>query len=68
MSEHWGTEGLFRWARGKEPACQCRRRERHGFNAVRDRSPGGGHGDPLLEHPHGLWSLGGLQFVESQRV
>ena len=36
------------------------------------RSPGGGHGNLLqyacLEYPHGQKSLGGLQFMGSQKV
>ena len=40
---------------GKEPACQCRRRKRHGFYAWVAKIPGGGHGNPLqyscLESP-----------------
>ena len=44
-------------ASGKEPACQCRRLKRQGF----DPSPGGGHGNPLqyscLKNPmnRGAW-------------
>jgi len=41
---------------GKEPACQCRRRERCGLSPGLGRFPGGGHGNPLqhsgLENPH----------------
>ena len=46
---------------GKEPACQCRRHKRHGFDPWVGRSPGGGHGNPLqyscLENPmhRGAW-------------
>ena len=40
---------------GKEPACQCRRHKRCGFNPWVGKIPGGGHGDPLqyscLENP-----------------
>ena len=40
---------------GKEPACQCRRRKRHGSIPGSGRSPGGGHGYLLqcsyLENP-----------------
>ena len=32
---------------GKEPACQCRKRKRPGFDPWVGRSPGGGHGNPL---------------------
>ena len=43
-------------ASGKEPTCQSRRHEKHGFNPqVRKIPPGGGHGNPLqcscLENP-----------------
>ena len=34
-------------ANGKEPACQCRRCRRSGFDPGSGRSPGGGHGNPL---------------------
>ena len=33
---------------GKEPACQCRRHKRQGFNPWVGKIPGGGHGNPLL--------------------
>ena len=40
---------------GQEPACQCRRHTRYGFDRWLGRSPGGGHGNPLqyscLENP-----------------
>ena len=45
----------------KEPACQCRRCERHRFDPWVRKLPGGGHGDPLqfscLENPkdRGAW-------------
>ena len=32
---------------GKEPACQCRRHKRHGFDPWVWKIPGGGHGHPL---------------------
>ena len=32
---------------GREPACQCRRHKRCGFDPWVRRSPGGGHGNPL---------------------
>ena len=32
---------------GGEPACQCRRHKRCGFNPWVEKSPGGGHGNPL---------------------
>ena len=34
-------------ASGKEPACQCRRHKRHGFNPWVRKSPGGEHGNLL---------------------
>ena len=40
-------------ASGKEPACQCRRCKRHEFNPCLERSPGGGHGNPLRLLQHG---------------
>ena len=46
---------------GKEPACQCRRCKRHGFDPGSGRSPEGRHGNPLryscLESPkdRGVW-------------
>ena len=33
---------------GKESACQCRGHKSHGFDPWVGRSPGGGHGNPLL--------------------
>ena len=48
-------------ASGKEPACQCRRHKKCGFDPGLIRSPGGGHGNPLqyscLEIPmdRGAW-------------
>ena len=48
-------------ASGNEPSCQCRRRNRRGFNPWFGEIPGGGHGSPLqyscLENPHGQRSL-----------
>ena len=42
-------------ASGKEPACQCRRHKKHGFNPGWGRFPGGGYGHPFqyfcLENP-----------------
>ena len=58
-------------ASGKEPPCQCRRCNRHEFNPLLGRCPGGGHGThsnilawriPWTEEPGGLESIG------SQRV
>ena len=44
-----------RWYSDKEPAYQCRRHRRCGFDSWSGRSPGGGHGNPLqyscLENP-----------------
>ena len=54
----WGFPG---GTRDKEPACQCRKCKRHGFNPWSGRSPGGGHGNPVqyscLENPmdRGAW-------------
>ena len=56
---------------GKEPACQCRRHKRRGFDLGSGRSPGGGHGNPLQ---YSCWQIpqtekpGGLQSKGSQRV
>ena len=54
--------GFSGGAGGKEPACQCRRQKRSGFDPLGSgRSPGGGHGNPLqyfcLENPmdRGAW-------------
>ena len=62
-------------AGGKEPACQCRRRKRHGFDPWVGKIPGGGHGSPLqyscLENPMDRGDLGGAATVQStgsQRV
>ena len=49
------TKGLPRWCCGKEPACQCRRHKRHGFDPWVRKICGGGHDSPLqytcLENP-----------------
>ena len=48
-------------ASGKEPACQCRKHKRYGFDPWVGRSPGEGHGNSLqdscLENPmnRGAW-------------
>ena len=34
-------------ASGKEPACQCRRHKRRGFDPWVGKSPGDGNGNPL---------------------
>ena len=60
---------------GQEPACQCRRHKRFGFDPqVRSppRSPGGGHGNPLqyscLENPldRGVWRVTVRTVAKSQ--
>ena len=55
------TEVFLGGVSGKEPACQSRRHRRPGFIPGSERSPGGGHGNPLqyscLENPHGKRSL-----------
>ena len=43
-------EGLPRWLSGKEPACQCRRHQRHGFNSWVWKI----HGNPLPYCPYYL--------------
>ena len=54
---------------GKEPACQCRRHKRHGFDPWVGKIPGG---NPLQILP--AWRIpwteepGGLQSMGSQRV
>ena len=45
--EKESTIGLPRWYRGKEPACQCRRGRRLGFDPWVRKSPGAGHGNPM---------------------
>ena len=48
---------------GKEPVCQCRRRERLRFDPWVRKIPGGGHGNPLqfsyLENPMDRGALAG---------
>ena len=57
------AEGLRRGASGEEPACQCRRLKRRGFNPWSRRSPGEGSGCPLeyscLGNPidRGAWAI-----------
>jgi len=59
-------------ARGKEPACQCRRHKRRKFDAWVRKIPGGGHGNPLqyscLENPmaRGAWLAMGHRVAESR--
>ena len=56
-------------ANGKEPACQCRRCKRCGFDPWVGKTPGGGHGNPFqyscLENPmdRGAWWAIGSQRV-----
>ena len=51
----WPAEGLPRWLRGKESACQCRKPRKHGFNPWVGKFPGEGNDNPLefscLENP-----------------
>ena len=57
------------WLSGKEPACQCRRHKRHGFDPWVRKIPGEGNGNPLqyscLENS---MEPGGLQCMGLQRV
>ena len=59
------------WLSGKDSACHCRRRKRHGFNPGSRRSPGAGNGNPFqcpcLRNPMdvGIWQA---TVQESQRV
>ena len=69
----WCISGSFPGgANGKEPACQCRRPERHGFDPWVRRSPGGEHGNPLqyscLENPmdRGAWWATEHRVMKSQ--
>jgi len=41
------VKGFPGGANGKEPACQCRRLKRHGFDPCLRRCPGVGNGNPL---------------------
>ena len=43
------NQGFPGGARGKDPACQCRRCKRRGFNSWVRKVPGGGHGNPLQD-------------------
>ena len=56
---------------GKEPACQCRRLKRRGFDPGSERSPGEGNGNPLqyscLQNTMDR-GVCGLHSMESQRV
>ena len=57
--------GLPRWCSGKEPACQCRRYKRHGFDPQvgKKRPSGGGNSKPFqyycLGESQGQRSLAG---------
>ena len=57
-------------ANGKEPTCQCRRRDLGSIPGL-GSSPGGGHGNPLqyscLENPM-MEESGRLQSMGSQRA
>ena len=49
---NWANRYLYHWgfpgdASGKEHACQCRRRKRHGFNPWVGKIPWRRHGNPL---------------------
>ena len=48
LENHIAFYGLPCGASSKEPTCQCRRYKRCGFDP---RSPGGGHGNPLVFLP-----------------
>ena len=69
------SRGFSGGASGKEPACQCRRQKRRGFDPLgSEKSPGGGHGNPLqyffLENPmdRGAWWATVHRVTESQRA
>ena len=64
-------------ASGKEPAYQCRRRERHRFYPWLGRSPGGGHATyssilasriPWTEDPGGLQSIAPHSQIQLKRL
>ena len=65
-------QGFPGGATGKEPACQCRRYNRFGFNPRLERSLGGGHGNPLqysfLENPmdRGPWQATAHRVAQSR--
>ena len=72
-------QGLSQWGfwggtSGKQPACQRRRRKRHGFDPWVRRSPGRGHGNPLqyscLENPmdRGPWQAAVHWLTKSQTL
>ena len=66
------TGGFPGGAGGKEPAGQCRRHERCGFDLWVGKTPGGGHGNPLqyscLENPmdRGAWRTADHRVTKSQ--
>ena len=43
----WSKQGLPRWRRGKESACQCRKQKNLGFDPWVGRYPGRGNGNSL---------------------
>ena len=70
------TSWLPRWYRSKEPAYQCRRWERHGFDPWIGKSPWkrAWQSTPVTTHSNSLaWEIpwteesGGLQSTGSQR-
>ena len=69
---HQHARGFPESTSGKEPACQCRRRKRHGFDLWSGRSLGGEHGNPLqysyLENPmdRGTWRATVHRITKSQ--
>ena len=64
--------GLPRWLSGREPACQHRRRKRHGFDPWIRKIPWRSNGNPLqascLENPmeRGAWRATVCGVVESR--
>ena len=56
----------------KNPPANARNIRDTGLIPRSERSPGGGHGNPLqysyLENPHGQRTLAGLQSIGLQRV
>ena len=74
---HTHTLGFPGGAAGKEPACQCRRHRRHGFNPLDRKTPWRRKWQPtILDWKPSIlhWKIpwteepGGLQFMGSQRV
>jgi len=82
MSSHFLLQGIFPTQElnlrrlhgslggtsGKEPACQCRRHKKPGFNPWWGRSPGGGNGNPLHYSCPGTEEPGWLLSTGSHRV